>query len=398
MTSPLIAVKLDGRMLVDSIVNDLATPGTTPVQAIERALEAHLYQAFSSAFSEILLKPPRVKFHSMYFRQRFASLADLLKSGYETWYPEITLCTKPESRFDDVQLDPESLDLVPINYGWGVSRVHQVKAKELKKQTNHVVRINHIRVGEVVIREILDRLIERPPVQPIIANFDPMASCWGMRVVSFDHMLTGHKSLCECAKPYHLSASAPSDSDGSHIRALRKYLAQCDYKPGVCHLCIAKTAPEDERYGTSIETNFKAYVDQVMFDLSVDSRTAQAEVMQRLGLSRWQRESELYGLVRDLFPDYQVLREASPAWLGRMRIDIYVPDLGLAVEHQGEQHYRPISAFGGEDAHRKVVERDELKRRLCAENGVEVVDFRFDAPITKASVKSRLKRFLEQTK
>src|SRR5690606_29753269 len=104
--------------------------------------------------------------------------------------------------------------------GGGVSRIHQVKVKELKRQTNHVVRINHIRVGEVVIREILDRLIERPPVQPIIANFDPNAGCWGMRIVSFDHMLTGHKPLCECAKPYHLSASAPSDNDGSHIRAL----------------------------------------------------------------------------------------------------------------------------------------------------------------------------------
>lgn len=131
-----------------------------------------------------------------------------------------------------------------------------------------------------------------------------------------------------------------------------------------------------------------------MFDLGIDSRTAQAEVMHVLRLSRWQRESELYGLVRDLFPDYQVLREASPDWLGRMRIDIYVPDLGLAVEHQGEQHYRPIAVFGGEEAHRRVVERDELKRRLCAENSVEVVDFRFDSPITKTAVKNRLKRFL----
>ena len=145
---------------------------------------------------------------------------------------------------------------------------------------------------------------------------------------------------------------------------------------------------------TAFETNFKAYVDQVMFDLQVDSRTAQAEVMHVLGLSRWQRESALYGLVRDLFPDNQVLREASPEWLGRMRIDIYLPELKLAIEHQGEQHYRPIAVFGGEEAHRRVVERDELKRRLCNENGVDVVDFRFDAPITKASVKNRLRRYL----
>ncbi|MCP2938061.1 hypothetical protein NK983_35735, partial [Salmonella enterica subsp. enterica serovar Typhimurium] len=75
--------------------------------------------------------------------------------------------------------------------------------------------------------------------------------------------------------------------------------------------------------------------------------------------------AELYGVVRDLFPDTRVLREASPEWLGRMRIDIYLPELKLAIEHQGEQHYRPIAVFGGEDAHLRVLERDALKRKLC---------------------------------
>ncbi|MGY8812790.1 MAG: hypothetical protein ACKVK5_17360 [Pseudomonadales bacterium] len=398
MTSAQVEVNLDGEMLVDSIVQDLVTPGMTPVLAIERALEAHIYQAFSSAFSEILIKPPKIKVHSTSFKQRFASLAELLDTGYETWYPEVTIATRSKDSFDDLALDAKDLELSPISYGRGTSKIHGVKITELKKQTNHVVRINCVRIGEGVIRTIVDRLTESPPVQLMIANFDPLASCWGMRIVSFDHMLHGQKLLCECARCFHLSAAASTRNEGSHIRALREYLAQCDYKRNLCHLCIAKSLPEDRRYGASIEKNFKSYVDQVMFDLDIDSRTAQAEVMHLLGLSRWQRESELYGVLRDLFPDYRVLREASPSWLGRMRIDIYVPDLRLAVEHQGEQHYRPIAVFGGEEAHQRVVERDELKRRLCAENSVEVVDFRFDAPITNAAVKNRLRRFLSLNK
>ncbi|KZB71043.1 MULTISPECIES: hypothetical protein [Thalassospira] len=390
-----IPVKLDGKMLVDGIVQDLGTPGMTPVLAIERALEAHIYQAFSGAFSDMLIKPPTIKLHSNYFKRRFASLAELVEIGYETWYFEVTIATRPENGFDKVMLAATDLELIPISYGWGVSRVHQVKVKKLKKQTNHLVRINHIRVGAAVIRIIMDRLIETPPVQPMIANFDPVTGSRGMRIVSFDHMVSGQKSLCECARTFHSSLPAPTDRDGSHFTALGEYLSQCNYKLDICHICIAKSLPEDKRYGRSIETNFKVYVDQVMCDRGVDNRTAQAEVMHVLGLSRWQRESELYGIVRDLFPDYKVLREASPEWLGRMRIDIYVPDLGLAVEYQGEQHYRPVTAFGGEDAHSKVVERDRLKRQLCARNNVEVVDFRFDAPITKTAVKSRLRRFLE---
>jgi hypothetical protein len=66
-----------------------------------------------------------------------------------------------------------------------------------------------------------------------------------------------------------------------------------------------------------------------------------------LGLERWVKESSLYSVLRTLFPDEQVPREASPAWVGRMRFDIYLPRLALAIEYQGQQHYQPVSAFGG---------------------------------------------------
>ena len=71
--------------MVESIALDLSAPGMTPVLAIEHALEAHLHERFAGAFSDILVKPPRVKFHAMYFKQRYASLPVLLGSEYETW-------------------------------------------------------------------------------------------------------------------------------------------------------------------------------------------------------------------------------------------------------------------------------------------------------------------------
>jgi hypothetical protein len=388
-----VEVSLDGMSLVESIARDLSAPGMTPVLAIERALEAHLHERFAGAFSDILVKPPRVKFHAMYFKQRYASLPVLLGSEYETWYPEITLSTATSHAFDQIELTSEALELLPIVYGGGVSKVHQLKRKDLKRQTNHTVRINHIKLGSEVIQAVLNRLVQSPPSQPLISNLDPLSSSWGLRIVSFDHMLSGKRLLCECSKAFHENAMANLEAGGYHRSALREYISTCDYGMGLCHLCIAKAAPEDERYGPSIETNYESYLDQVMFDLKVDQRTARAEVMHVLRLSRWRRESALYGLVREIFPDHQVLREASPGWLGRMRLDIYLPELGLAIEHQGEQHYRPLKVFGGEEAHLRVVERDASKRRLCAENGVEVIDFKFDAPPTKSSVRQRLSRF-----
>ncbi|WP_236168930.1 hypothetical protein [Pseudomonas atacamensis] len=362
----------------------------TPVLAIERALEVLLRQCFIETFSNILIKPPSVKFHSMYFKQRFASLPALLGKGYVTWYPEITVATKPEDSFDDVDLASSSMDLLPIIYGGGISRIFQLKKKQMKRQTNHLLRINHIKLGTDVIQAILDRLYQDIPPQPLIANFDPEAALWCHRAVSFDHMLTGKRFLCTCSMPYHTASVTQSDAEGVFLSG---YFAECVYKEGLCHLCVSRVASEDERYGASVETNFEGYIDQVMFDLGVDKRTARAEIMHILGLSRWKRESALYGFVRDIFPDSLVLREASPEWLGRMRIDIYLPELKLAIEHQGEQHYRPLQVFGGEEAHLRVVARDELKRRLCMENGVEVVDFRFDAPLSISSVRNRLRRY-----
>lgn len=171
------------------------------------------------------------------------------------------------------------------------------------------------------------------------------------------------------------------------------------YAEEICHLCLArKFSPKEifNHYGTSIETGFDAFVDQMKFDLGVDEKTSRAEVKLLLGLSRWIREAELYGVIRELFPDRHVLREASPEWLGRMRIDIYLPELKLAIEHQGEQHYRPIAIFGGEEAHLRVLERDALKRKLCMENGVTVIDVKYDAAISKIALRQRLHRFLHE--
>ena len=53
-----------------------------------------------------------------------------------------------------------------------------------------------------------------------------------------------------------------------------------------------------------------------------------------------------------------------------MRFDAFVPDFNLAVEYQGEQHFRPISVFGGEQGYSETVSRDRLKMELAKINSV----------------------------
>ena len=62
-------------------------------------------------------------------------------------------------------------------------------------------------------------------------------------------------------------------------------------------------------------------------------------------------------------------------WLGLQSIDFYLIDYNIAIECQGEQHYESIDFFGGSEGYKQTLERDQRKKQLCEENGVELLYF-----------------------
>jgi hypothetical protein len=83
-------------------------------------------------------------------------------------------------------------------------------------------------------------------------------------------------------------------------------------------------------------------------------------------------------LLRERLDPYPVIPQASPVWLGALRYDAYMPDLRLAVEYQGKQHFESVDFFGGEKGFRATRERDRLKAKLSALNGVRLEYIRYD--------------------
>ena len=59
--------------------------------------------------------------------------------------------------------------------------------------------------------------------------------------------------------------------------------------------------------------------------------------------------------------------------INSMHLDFYIPSINTAIECQGEQHFRPIDYFGGDEAFKKQVERDRLKYDLCKKHGVNII-------------------------
>lgn len=55
-------------------------------------------------------------------------------------------------------------------------------------------------------------------------------------------------------------------------------------------------------------------------------------------------------------------------WLGQQSLDIYSHEYNFAIEYNGEQHYKPIDFFGGEEYYNKIIELDRTKKSLCDNN------------------------------
>ena len=78
-------------------------------------------------------------------------------------------------------------------------------------------------------------------------------------------------------------------------------------------------------------------------------REAENTVREHYGVPRigegWVAETELYQLVRSLFPGLDVRHRARPDWLKPQELDVYIPSLKLAIEYMGEQHYKARDYF-----------------------------------------------------
>ena len=58
-----------------------------------------------------------------------------------------------------------------------------------------------------------------------------------------------------------------------------------------------------------------------------------------------------------------------------MSLDFFLPEYNIAIECQGEQHYRPIKFWGGETKYNERIQLDTAKKRLCDEHGIKVLYF-----------------------
>ena len=97
--------------------------------------------------------------------------------------------------------------------------------------------------------------------------------------------------------------------------------------------------------------------------------------------ARWISEQEAYRIVKSHYPDVRF--QYQPAFLRGQKLDIFIPSKNTAIEYQGKQHYEPVEFFGGKKGYMSNQRRDDRKRRLCRSQGIKIVYWDYDKPLTE---------------
>ena len=79
--------------------------------------------------------------------------------------------------------------------------------------------------------------------------------------------------------------------------------------------------------------------------------------------------------------------------LGYQSLDIYIPSKKIAIEYQGQQHYKSVSHFGGKKALENSKARDINKKELCLNNGVKLIEWKYDISINKENVRRIIEEY-----
>ena len=105
--------------------------------------------------------------------------------------------------------------------------------------------------------------------------------------------------------------------------------------------------------------------------------------------TKWKSEQKLFRLVSRFFED--TIFHYTDEWISPQHIDIFIPQIQCAIEYQGEQHFLSSDYFGGDDylENRKLL--DDRKRYLCKENGIILIEWRYDEPINEVILDKKLR-------
>lgn len=304
------------------------------------------------------------------------------QGGLELYYLEYNFSSK-----ESVEI------LAPINTDYLDINGFIVEKKELKTKYNYKLKIRKISVADKLLKKVMSRINADEVLLP--SSLDT----WEWRQTFYDKY-TGNSYFCSCFKDA-LSKVEANEGRNPHVNFA---LMNKSFKDDVCHLCT-KTNSDliycHPMYASDFKRKYGAYIKKMSLEAGINEYDAENQLRQELGIAKigekWVNETLLYNYIKILFPSHIVLREASPIWLEKQRFDIYLPELNLAIEYHGLQHYKPVKHFGGEKTYQEGIMRDKVKVKKCKENNTHLVVFKYTENLNEDFICKKLSKYLAQS-
>lgn len=251
---------------------------------------------------------------------------------------------------------------------------------------------------------------------------------WSWRLI-WECINCGLLCYCDCFKNAIASKDFYNYSTKSELRSIKKekginfnnhpFYKQIDlnnlpFLKKACEVCRGEPSSHkycNEMYARSeFEIRYGAYVKKEEIKLKSEGNISSDDdiekianniVREKLGFKkigeRFNTETELYRITNSIFSKFKVIHHYRSEWLRGQELDIFIPDLNLAIEYQGEQHYKVINFFGGDDALIRNQKRDQLKKEKCNKNDIKLIMFSYKEKhrLSKKYVKKRLAQYID---
>lgn len=199
---------------------------------------------------------------------------------------------------------------------------------------------------------------------------------------------------------------------GNGESEVKKALQELKVTTKLCHLCTGDVPRHEygsSMYYSSFLQRYLPYHTLLWKKMGSTMGTGQTVARQlenqlreqldypRIG-EKWLSETLLFKIVQTLFAGTKVVHHYRGAELDGLELDIWLPELRLGIEYQGEQHFEVVEHWGAKAGLSKRIENDRKKRDICKIVGYDLVEFRYDENLTEDNIAQILRKYMQRSR
>lgn len=384
-----ITFNLDLSSLEKSLIDTFSVHQPQPIRAVEKTIKSLLLneiQKECQRFENFI--SASITIHEFY-NVANRTLAYLSEHGLTLWYVVIETKWKKPIDFDIIDCSSiKGLKLIPFRYST-IDRFQNDYKYDRKTKVILKTQLNQVELPASLFFRVLEATRSHQDFLIYTGKEGINGSLCNAFLPHYFRNYDNKAFLCSCTKKAYEQAFKVSDKQPTP-----KFI------DNICHLCKSKNLDRDsliDLYGGEYLTEPGPFIKRLEAD-GLTHRTAIAEFARIFKTSKWKNEAELYAITKVLFPSCTIIREYNPKELHGLRIDIFIKELNLAIEYQGQQHFEPIKAFGGEEAFKELKKRDALKKNLCKELNYDLKYFTYKEKLSIDYASTKLKKYLVKEK